>query len=336
MPSNKVVLPPPIVDSVINLNELANTGRRDQFQWSIKGLENRTYSSGPTERGKTIDYFMDKLSGKMVGIWSGRKENGHCSIFVEREITGGKREFNHLVFSPGIGRWMVQSAGAAQLIALCRVEFLPETGDPAKRLAVLLDGGFQVPVFEKGVAVPGQFDIAHNLMPSLITDLASPPKTVTDEDAVAATDALLKRIVAKQRTLGERASLRIVTPTRPAIPAFQLDPEVVRIHPKPTDEDRAEPGSPQEAIEALFKAARENDKKALRSGCSRSVVAIADQDGRLPASFNDLARVRFLREKVHDEKTVEVSVETTDGSSRRCAYWLIQEDGKWKLTEHGP
>ena len=92
---------------------------------------------------------------------------------------------------------------------------------------------------------------------------------------------------------------------------------------------------PRVAMEEIFRAAKERDKAALKARSSRSLIAIADDDGKLPRAFNELDHLSFLSAKRVDDAAADVVVETTDGTNRRFTFRMILEGGKWKLTEHG-
>ena len=96
--------------------------------------------------------------------------------------------------------------------------------------------------------------------------------------------------------------------------------------------------TPEEAMQAILKAARERDKQALRAGCSRSLQAIADDEThQLSEEFKSLRRLNFVRARTLNETTAEVILRSTDdeGKEREIPFQMIMEDGAWKLTEVG-
>jgi serine/threonine protein kinase len=89
-------------------------------------------------------------------------------------------------------------------------------------------------------------------------------------------------------------------------------------------------------MEEILRAARARDKSAMKERWSRSLIAVADDDGELPWAFGQLDRMRFVKARNVDGTTSEIVVETSDGSARKFTFRMILEDGGWKLTEHVP
>lgn len=72
----------------------------------------------------------------------------------------------------------------------------------------------------------------------------------------------------------------------------------------------------------------------FQAGLSRSAKKDMINNGHDPSmNFDDLEKARVVEERMLDEQTAEVVVETTDGNKRRATFQMIWVDGEWKLTE---
>jgi len=94
--------------------------------------------------------------------------------------------------------------------------------------------------------------------------------------------------------------------------------------------------SPSAAMEEILNASKEEtekNKKAIQARCSKSLLAIAGDDGHLDETFSQLSRYRILSAKILDEKTADVTVESDDKSMLTSTFRMVMEDGIWKLTE---
>ena len=91
--------------------------------------------------------------------------------------------------------------------------------------------------------------------------------------------------------------------------------------------------SPRAAMEEFIRAAIAKDKQAMRRRCSRSLIAIVDDDGGLDETFAQFSRSRVIREKLIDPSNAEVTLESDD-NPMKSTFRMVMEDGMWKLTEN--
>jgi hypothetical protein len=97
----------------------------------------------------------------------------------------------------------------------------------------------------------------------------------------------------------------------------------------------AKPTSPEQAINTILKAAEERNARVFQNGFSKSFKAKAEERGESLDQFGDFARTTFLSSKTLDATNAEVVVESNESSRRRFTFWMILEDGEWKLNELG-
>lgn len=93
--------------------------------------------------------------------------------------------------------------------------------------------------------------------------------------------------------------------------------------------------TPKNSIESMIEAARERNARVLQNGISRSSKAALKQEGQSLDNFGDFGQSNFVSANKLDATNAEVVVEANDGSQRRCTFWMILEDGEWKLNELG-
>ena len=93
--------------------------------------------------------------------------------------------------------------------------------------------------------------------------------------------------------------------------------------------------TPGEAIKTILKAAQERNARVFQNGISRSLKAKIKGEGERSDQFGDFGKCTFISATTLDKTNAEVVVEGNDGSQRRFTFWMILEDGEWKLNELG-
>ena len=93
--------------------------------------------------------------------------------------------------------------------------------------------------------------------------------------------------------------------------------------------------SPRTAMESTISAARDRNARVFRRGFSKSFKAKAEEDGESLDQFGDFGKCTVISGRTLDKTNAEVVVEANDGSHRRFTFWMILEDGEWKLNELG-
>lgn len=93
--------------------------------------------------------------------------------------------------------------------------------------------------------------------------------------------------------------------------------------------------SPEEALKEILVAAKERNARMFENGFSSFYKSNLKQEGGNLDQFGDFDQVSFITARQLDLFNAEVVVEATDGSKRRLTFWMILEDGDWKLNALG-
>ena len=93
--------------------------------------------------------------------------------------------------------------------------------------------------------------------------------------------------------------------------------------------------TPGDAMKAILEAARNKNLRIFKDGFSKSFKAGLADEGERMENFGDFEKTSFVSASTLDSTNAEVVVEAGDGSNRRFTFWMVLEDGAWKLNALG-
>ncbi|MFC7335622.1 protein kinase [Haloferula chungangensis] len=87
-----------------------------------------------------------------------------------------------------------------------------------------------------------------------------------------------------------------------------------------------------EAMEALIEAARHKNLRVFQGSFSKVFKKSLAKKGESLDNFGDFGNISVVSASLPDASNAEVLVEANDGSKRRFTFWMVLEDGAWKLN----
>ena len=99
-----------------------------------------------------------------------------------------------------------------------------------------------------------------------------------------------------------------------------------------TDQANDENAPVGDAMKAILEAARNKNARVFKAGFSKSAKESMAKDGENLENFGDFGNITFVSASTLDTTNAEVVVEANDGSRRRFTFWMVLENGAWKLN----
>ena len=91
--------------------------------------------------------------------------------------------------------------------------------------------------------------------------------------------------------------------------------------------------APGNAMKGILEAAKNNNLRVFQAGFSKAFKDSLAKESETLDDFGDFGNIAFVSASMLDATNAEVVIEANDGSKRRFTFWMVLEDGDWKLNE---